>query len=58
MNVKQTDLTPKGKDAGAKLGKVSSIALDGFLTGVGLSRPPSASFPKSKIPKDNLSFPK
>ena len=42
-NVVQTDLTPKGKDAGAKLGKVSSIALDGFLAGVGLSRPPSAS---------------
>jgi len=42
-NVIQTDLTPKGKDAGAKLGKVSSIALDGFLAGVGLSRPPSAS---------------
>ena len=42
-NVVQTDLTPKGKDAGAKLGKVSSIALDGFLRGVGLSRPPSAS---------------
>ena len=42
-NVIQTDLTPKGKDAGAKLGKVSSVALDGFLRGVGLSRPPSAS---------------
>ena len=42
-NVIQTDLTPKGKDAGAKLGKVSSVALDGFLQGVGLSRPPSAS---------------
>ena len=42
-NVIQTDLTPKGKDAGAKLGKVSSVALDGFLAGVGLSRPPSAS---------------
>ena len=41
-NVIQTDLTPKGKDAGAKLGKVSSVALDGFLAGVGLSRPPSA----------------
>jgi len=42
-NVIQTDLTPKGKDAGAKLGKVSSVALDGFLAGVGLRRPPSAS---------------
>ena len=42
-NVIQTDLTPKGKDAGAKLGKVSRVALDGFLAGVGLSRPPSAS---------------
>jgi len=42
-NVIQTDLTPKGKDAGAKLGKVSSIALDGFLGSVGLKRPPSAS---------------
>ena len=41
-NVVQTDLTPKGKDAGAKLGKVSSVALDGFLAGVGLKRPPSA----------------
>ena len=41
-NVIQTDLTPKGKDAGAKLGKVSSIALDGFLSSVGLERPPSA----------------
>ncbi len=42
-NVIQTDLTPKGKDAGAKLGKVSSIALDKFLGDVGLERPPSAS---------------
>ena len=42
-NVVQTDLTPKGKDAGAKLGKVSSVALDGFLEGIGLKRPPSAS---------------
>ena len=48
-NVIQTDLTPKGKDAGAKLGKVSSVALDGFLAGVGLSRPPSASR-HNKIP--------
>ncbi len=42
-NVIQTDLTPKGKDAGAKLGKVSSVALDGFLGKIGLRRPPSAS---------------
>ena len=42
-NVVQTDLTPKGKDAGAKLGKVSSVALDEFLEAIGLRRPPSAS---------------
>ena len=42
-NVVQTDLTPKGKDAGAKLGKVSSVALDEFLESVNLQRPPSAS---------------
>ena len=42
-NVVQTDLTPKGKDAGAKLGKVSSVALDGFLESVNLQRPSSAS---------------
>ena len=42
-NVIQTDLTPKGKDAGAKLGKVSSVALDGFLESLHLQRPPSAS---------------
>tara|TARA_Y100001963_G_scaffold23311_1_gene30899 strand:+ start:1529 stop:2707 length:1179 start_codon:yes stop_codon:yes gene_type:complete len=42
-NVVQTDLTPKGKDAGAKLGKVSSVALDKFLNDVNLKRPPSAS---------------
>ena len=41
-NVVQTDLTPKGKDAGAKLGKVSSVALDKFLDDVGLARPISA----------------
>ena len=41
-NVVQTDLTPKGRDAGAKLGKVSSVALDKFLNDVGLKRPPSA----------------
>ena len=48
-NVIQTDLTPKGKDAGAKLGKVSSVALDAFLSAHGLRRPPSASS-HSKIP--------
>ena len=42
-NVVQTDLTPKGKDAGAKLGKVSTVALDKFLGNVGLQRPKSAS---------------
>lgn len=41
-NLVQTDLTPKGKDAGAKLGKVSSVALDQFLSDLGLSRPTSA----------------
>ena len=41
-NLVQTDLTPKGKDAGAKLGKVSSVALDQFLNDIGLSRPTSA----------------
>jgi len=42
-NVVQTDLTPKGKDAGAKLGKVSTVALDKFLGDIGLERPKSAS---------------
>ena len=42
-NVVQTDLTPKGRDAGAKLGKVSSVALDEFLVKQRLQRPPSAS---------------
>jgi hypothetical protein len=42
-NVSQTDLTPKGRDAGAKLGKVSSVALDEFLKDNYLERPPSAS---------------
>ena len=41
-NLVQTDLTPKGKDAGAKLGKVSSVALDKFLGKLGISRPTSA----------------
>lgn len=41
-NLVQTDLTPKGKDAGAKLGKVSSVALDKFLGDLNLNRPTSA----------------
>jgi hypothetical protein len=41
-NLVQTDLTPKGKDAGAKLGKVSSVALDKFLGSLSLERPTSA----------------
>jgi hypothetical protein len=42
-NVVQTDLTPKGKDAGAKLGKVSSVAMDKFFSDLGMTRPSSAS---------------
>ena len=42
-NLVQTDLTPKGKDAGAKLGKVSSVALEQILKDLGLKRPESAS---------------
>lgn len=42
-NLVQTDLTPKGRSAGAKLGKVSSSALDSFLSKNGLTRPASAS---------------
>ena len=49
-NLVQTDLTPKGKDAGAKLGKVSSVALDKFLSSVGLSRPTSAAKHKNIPP--------
>lgn len=41
-NLVQTDLTPKGRSAGAKLGKVSSSALDTFLGKNGLKRPSSA----------------
>jgi hypothetical protein len=41
-NVIQTDLTPKGKDAGAKLGKVSSVAMDKFFSDLGMNRPSSA----------------
>jgi len=39
--VVQTDLTPKGRQSGAKLGKASTEALDPFLTKLGLSRPKS-----------------
>jgi hypothetical protein len=42
-NLVQTDLTPKGRSGGAKLGKVSSEALDAFLRKVNLPRPASAS---------------
>jgi hypothetical protein len=42
-NLVQTDLTPKGRSGGAKLGKVSSTALDEFLRKAGLPRPASAS---------------
>ena len=42
-NLVQTDLTPKGRSGGAKLGKVSSEALDSFLSKAGLPRPASAS---------------
>lgn len=41
-NLVQTDLTPKGKDAGAKLGKVSSAAMDKFFSDIGMTRPSSA----------------
>ena len=49
-NLVQTDLTPKGKDAGAKLGKVSSVALDSFLSGMRLNRPTSAAKDKNIPP--------
>ena len=41
--VVQTDLTPKGRQGGAKLGKASTEALDPFLAKLGLSRPKSPS---------------
>ena len=41
--VVQTDLTPKGRQSGAKLGKASTEALDPFLAKLGLSRPKSPS---------------
>lgn len=42
-NLVQTDLTPKGAAAGAKLGKVSSQALDSFLSKHNMMRPSSPS---------------
>lgn len=39
--VVQTDLTPKGRQSGAKLGKASTQALDQFLKGMKLQRPES-----------------
>jgi hypothetical protein len=42
-NLVQTDLTPKGAAGGAKLGKVSSEALDAFLSKHNFLRPSSAS---------------
>jgi hypothetical protein len=39
--VVQTDLTPKGRQSGAKLGKASTEALDPFLDKLGLTRPKS-----------------
>lgn len=39
--VVQTDLTPKGRQSGAKLGKASTQALDVFLKSVRLERPSS-----------------
>jgi|TARA_Y100000310_G_C20570544_1_gene757782 hypothetical protein len=37
----QTDLTPKGRQSGAKLGKASTEAIDKFLKSNGLERPKS-----------------
>lgn len=42
-NLVQTDLTPKGRSGGAKLGKVAAPAMDDFLKKNGLTRPSSAS---------------
>jgi len=42
-NLVQTDLTPKGRSGGAKLGKVSSVTLDDFLKKNKMTRPVSAS---------------
>jgi hypothetical protein len=60
-NLVQTDLTPKGRSGGAKLGKVSSEALDDFLRKVNLPRPASASKdpnidPPGKWTKENIKY--
>lgn len=60
-NLVQTDLTPKGRSGGAKLGKVSSEALDSFLRKVNLPRPASASKdpnidPPGKWTKENIKY--
>lgn len=60
-NLVQTDLTPKGRSGGAKLGKVSSEALDSFLTKARLPRPASASKdPNIDLPgkwtKENIDY--
>lgn len=41
-NLVQTELSPKGRDAGAKIGKASAQHLDAFLNKHGLRRPSSA----------------
>ena len=41
--VVQTDITPKGRQSGAKLGKASTMALDPFLNALSLERPKSPS---------------
>ena len=60
-NLVQTDLTPKGRSGGAKLGKVSSEALDSFLRKANLPRPASASKdpnidPPGKWTKENIKY--
>lgn len=54
-NLVQTDLTPKGRSGGAKLGKVSSEALDSFLRANGLERPASAAKDPNIDPVGNWS---
>lgn len=60
-NLVQTDLTPKGRSGGAKLGKVSSEALDSFLRANGLERPASAAKdpnidPVGKWTQNNINY--
>lgn len=60
-NLVQTDLTPKGRSGGAKLGKVSSEALDSFLKKLNLPRPASAAKdPNIDLPgewkKENIDY--